>query len=265
MFAELPDVKLYYEDEGEGEPVILIGGIGANHRFWKGMVPLLKGYRVITLDNRGVGQTEYKGETITVDQLADDIVRLMDHLHIFKAHMVGWSMGSEICMSLGVRHQQRIQTLTLVSSFQYRPYRSAYFMRTLAKMASDNGDDPLALHIAITAFCFPETFFSELGEKGLEPPVPKHLEDPTGVYRQIVAMDNFDLGDRIDEITVPTLVVHGAEDIMVEPKKAHAVRDAIRGSRYMEIPGVGHTIDPVLYAEAVKALMSEHRMRPCPI
>lgn len=57
MFAELQDVKMYYEEEGTGEPVILIAGIGANHRFWKGMIPLLKGYRVITLDNRG-GRTD---------------------------------------------------------------------------------------------------------------------------------------------------------------------------------------------------------------
>ena len=80
VFAELPDVRMYYEEEGTGEPVILIAGVGANHRFWKGMVPLLKGYRVITLDNRGVGQTEYKGD-VQIDIMADDIIHLMDYLH----------------------------------------------------------------------------------------------------------------------------------------------------------------------------------------
>ena len=109
MFAELQDVKMYYEEEGSGEPVILIAGIGANHRFWKGMVPLLKGYRVITLDNRGVGQTEYKGD-IQIDTMADDIIHLMDYLHIYKAHIVGWSMGSQIAQSLAIRHGERLQT-----------------------------------------------------------------------------------------------------------------------------------------------------------
>lgn len=260
MFAELEGVRMYYEDVGEGEPIVLIGGIGANHRFWKSMVPLLPGYRVITLDNRGVGSTEYDGEEIRVDQMADDIVHLLDHLGIRKAHMVGWSMGSEICMSLGVRHMDRMQTLTLVSSFQYRPYRSAYFMKTISKMAAEGRSNAESLHVAITAFCFPETYFSDLGENDADVPMPRRFEDPAKVYQQIVAMDHFDLGDRIDEIRVPTLVVHGGDDIMVEPKKAHAVRDAIEGCTYLEIPGVGHTIDPALYAGAVRDLIAANPM-----
>ncbi|MBE6513922.1 MAG: alpha/beta hydrolase [Thermoplasmata archaeon] len=261
MFAELPGVKLYYEEEGEGEPVILIGGIGANHRFWKGMVPLLKGCRVITMDNRGVGMTEYEKEEIRIDEIADDVIHLMDHLHIYKAHIVGWSMGSEAAMSIAVRHPQRVQTLTLVSSFQYRPYRSAYFMQNTTRLAKEGVCTAEAIHIVITSFCFPETFFAGLAEKGMDVPTPKRFEDPTKLLEQMKAMDTFDIGDRIDEIKVPTLVVHGAEDIMVEPKKAHAVRDAIKGSVYLEIPGVGHTIDPSLYADALKKLISDNRMQ----
>jgi pimeloyl-ACP methyl ester carboxylesterase len=259
MFAELQDVKLYYEDEGEGEPVILIAGVGANHRFWKSMVPLLKGYRVITLDNRGVGQTEYKGG-VEVEIIADDVIHLMDHLHIFKAHILGWSMGSLVAQSIALRYAQRVQTLTLVSSYQFRPWRSAYFMYTVSKAAAEGQCSMDVMNILLNSFCFPESAFAELGEKGMIMPVPKHPENPAEVHKQMIAMDNFDSTEKTKDIKAPTLVVHGAMDIMVEPLKGRAVGSSIPGCTYIEIPGVGHTIAPDLYIEEFKKLLQNHKM-----
>ncbi|MBO5547960.1 MAG: alpha/beta hydrolase [Candidatus Methanomethylophilaceae archaeon] len=260
MFAELQDVKMYYEEEGSGEPVILIAGVGANHRFWKGMVPLLKGYRVITLDNRGVGETEYNGE-VEVDIMADDVIHLMDHLHIYKAHIVGWSMGSLIAQSLALRYPQRLQTLTLVSSYQFRPHRSAYFMYQVTSAAARGECTMDVVNIVLNSFCFPESKFDALAKKDMVMPIPKHPEKASEVLKQMVSMNNFDSTDRTKDITTPTLVVHGALDIMVEPLKGRAVGNSIPGCRYMEVPGEGHTIAPELYVDALKSLLSEHKMQ----
>ncbi len=261
VFAELQDVKLYYEEEGTGEPVILIAGIGANHRFWKGMVPLLKGYRVITLDNRGVGQTEYKGG-IEIDTMADDVVHLMDYLHIMKAHIVGWSMGSQISQSLAIRHPRRLQSLTLVSSYQFRPHRSAYFMYNMTKAAAEGKCTMDEVNILLNAFCFPESAFSALAKKGVTMPVPRHPEDPAEVYKQMISMDNFDSTERTKDITAPSLVIHGGMDIMVEPLKGRAIGNSIPGCRYVEIPGEGHTIAPEVYIEYLKEHLKENKMPP---
>ena len=259
MFAELPDVKMYYEEEGTGEPVILIAGVGANHRFWKGMVPLLKGYRVITLDNRGVGDTVYKGD-VQIDIMADDVIHLMDYLHIYKAHIVGWSMGSQIAQSLAIRYGERLQTLTLVSSYQFRPHRSAYFMYTMTKAAVEGKCTMDEVNILLNSFCFPESTFASLEKKGMIMPVPKHPEKAEEVYKQMISMDKFDTTEKTKDIKTPTLVVHGGMDIMVEPKKGRAMGASIPGCKYIELPGEGHTIAPELYIEPLKQLLSEHKM-----
>lgn len=260
MFAELPDVKMYYEEEGEGEPVILIAGVGANHRFWKGMVPLLKGYRVITLDNRGVGQTEYKGD-IQIDIMADDVIHLMDYLHIYKAHIVGWSMGSQISQSLAIRYPQRLQTLTLVSSYQFRPHRSAYFMYLMTKAAVEGKCTMDEVNLLLNSFCFPESTFASYANKGMVMPVPKHPEKPEEVYKQMVSMDKFDSTEKTKDIKVPSLVVHGGMDIMVEPIKGRAIGQSIPNCRYVELPGQGHTIPPELYADVLRQHLSDHKMQ----
>ncbi len=259
MFAELQDVKMYYEEEGSGEPVLLIGGVGANHRFWKGMVPLLKGYRVITFDNRGVGQTEYKGD-VQVDIMADDVIHLMDYLHIYKAHIVGWSMGSLIAQSLALRYSDRLQTLTLVSSYQFRPHRSAYFMYLMTKAAVDGKCTMDQVSILFNSFCFPESTFEKLEKKGVIMPVPKHPEKPEEVLKQILSMDKFDTTEKTQNIKLPTLVVHGGMDIMVEPIKGRAIGQSIPNCRYIELPGEGHTIAPELYADALRKLISDNKM-----
>ena len=259
MFAELPGVKLYYEDEGEGEPVVLIAGIGANHRFWKGMVPFLKGYRVITLDNRGVGETEYKGE-IQIDIMADDVIHLLDYLHICKAHIVGWSMGSQISQSLAIRYPKRLQSLTLVSSYQFRPHRSAYFMYWMSKAAAEGRCTMDEVNMFLNAFCFPESTFEAFAKKGIVMPVPKHPEDPAEVYKQMISMDNFDSTERTKDITAPSLVIHGGMDIMVEPLKGRAIGNSIPNCKYIELPGEGHTINPSLYAEYLKKHLRDNAM-----
>ncbi len=259
MFAELQDVKLYYEEEGTGEPVILIAGIGANHRFWKGMVPLLKGYRVITLDNRGVGETEYKGG-VEIDIMADDVIHLMDYLHIFKAHIVGWSMGSQISQSLAIRYPERLQSLTLVSSYQFRPHRSAYFMYLMTKAAAEGKCTMDEVNILLNSFCFPESAFAAYAKKGTVMPIPRRPEDPKEVYKQMISMDNFDTTEKTKDIKAPSLVIHGAMDIMVEPIKGRAIGNSIPNCRYIEIPGEGHTIAAEVYIDYLREHLKTNRM-----
>lgn len=258
MFAELDGVKLYYEDEGEGEPVILIAGINSNHRFWKTMVPMLEGYRVITLDNPGIGQSEYDGE-MTIDWVADIVVKLMDFLEISKAHIVGWSWGSQISQSLAIRYGERLQTLTLVSSYQFRPARSAYFMQALVEAVIKGESTMDSVNVCFNSFCLPETKFTEVENASMRMPIPKHPENPVMVLKQMKSMDTFDTTEKTKDIKVPTLVVHGSVDIMVEPIKGRAMGSSIPGCKYVEIPGQGHTIPPELYIEDLKKLLSENK------
>jgi pimeloyl-ACP methyl ester carboxylesterase len=111
-------VKIHYIVEGKGEPVILIHGLYSSAKMnWElpGITAdLAKSYQVVALDNRGHGQSDKpEGEDQYGEKMAGDIVRLMDHLHIEKARVVGYSMGGMITMKLLTMHPERVSSAVL--------------------------------------------------------------------------------------------------------------------------------------------------------
>lgn len=92
--AKLNDITMYYEVQGEGTPLIFIGGFSADHLVWaEQALAFMSDFQVITLDNRGAGQTTIPDGAYTVEQMADDVVSLCQHLDIEQAYFVGHSMG----------------------------------------------------------------------------------------------------------------------------------------------------------------------------
>lgn len=179
MFADLNGARLHYEVSGTGEPVILIGGFGTNAAFWEHARTLLDGYRVVTYDNRGVGQTSCADGYSETD-MAEDAIALMDHLRIEKAHVLGWSMGSHLGQIIGAEHPDRVRSLTLVSTYLRLPSRSFYILEGLTSMAV-RGEAPTGcLAMAVNAFCYPESLFRRFADEGRDIPIPEKLEDPGG-------------------------------------------------------------------------------------
>ncbi|MDD2532875.1 MAG: alpha/beta fold hydrolase, partial [Candidatus Methanomethylophilaceae archaeon] len=125
--AEVNGVKLSYSAQGDGEAVVLIGGFGGDINFYRTLIPILaKKYKVIVLDNRGAGATEYNGPFRGQD-MVDDVAALLDHLSVYRAHILGWSMGGHIAQEFAIQNPDRTQSLTLVSAYMRRPARSSYF------------------------------------------------------------------------------------------------------------------------------------------
>lgn len=112
-------VKLFFKDEGKGQPVVLVHGYLANHDnqwFKPGIAQALlaKGYRVVALDSRGHGQSEKPlGEGRYGAEMSEDVARLLKHLRIAKAHVVGYSMGSWVVQKLAADHPDLVHTLTV--------------------------------------------------------------------------------------------------------------------------------------------------------
>lgn len=110
--------EVYYEDQGSGPALVLICGISADLNNWVPVLPMLTDhYRVITLDNRGVGRTGVPDAPFSIETMADDVRALLDALAVPDAIVVGWSMGGVIAQSLALRHPQRVSRLVLIGSF----------------------------------------------------------------------------------------------------------------------------------------------------
>ncbi len=95
------NISIYYEIHGEGEPLILISGMGGDRTFWQSSIgPLSKCYKVIVFDTRGIGKTDAPTAPYSMEMFADDLAGLMEGLQIEKAHILGFSMGGNIAQFL---------------------------------------------------------------------------------------------------------------------------------------------------------------------
>jgi pimeloyl-ACP methyl ester carboxylesterase len=124
-----PGVSLHVEDIGSGRPVVLVAGFGLNSESWQGQVyPLTQaGYRFISLDVRGTGQSSKPLDGYGMDRLAADIVAVLDHLDLRGVTLVGWSFGAQMAMRVARMAPQRLAQVVFVGSNAVRASRSDEF------------------------------------------------------------------------------------------------------------------------------------------
>src|SRR5215207_5606229 len=113
-FAERDGARLYWEEAGSGDPVLLIMGLGMNATGWWRTIPVLAAdFRVLAFDNRGVGRSDRPPGPYTVPDLADDAVAVLDAADVERAHVYGISLGGMIAQEVVLRHTDRVRALVL--------------------------------------------------------------------------------------------------------------------------------------------------------
>lgn len=120
MLANINGIKMYYEDKGQGPAFVFIHGLGESARSWHFQTDFFsKSFRTIAMDLRGHAQTENGDTTITLDLFASDVIGLLDHLGIEKAHFIGHSMGGVILQEIAKRYPERLHSIILSSTAGY--------------------------------------------------------------------------------------------------------------------------------------------------
>ncbi len=137
-FAPVNGIRLYYEEHGAGTPLMLMHGYSGIGRVWDPHLPrLAPHYRLIVPDLRGHGRSSGAPDTIHHRQFAADLIALLDHLGIERAHFVGHSSGGMCLLFVGARHPERVNTLTLVSATYTFEYAREHMREVAAWMRSD--------------------------------------------------------------------------------------------------------------------------------
>jgi len=241
------EIELYYETHGEGQPLVLISGLGYSSWQWHKMVPFLaEHFQVITFDNRGVGQSDKPAGPYTAHMLAADTVSLLDALGIGKAMVVGHSMGGFIAQAIALDFPQKVEKLILCSTNFGGPNHipvTPEAMKVLTDVTSDaltrfkNG---LSVSTAPGwAEKSPEMLVAWIQWRVANPIEPVHYQAQLaiglGLLPEAAAFES-----QLSRLIVPTLILFGEHDKVVPPANAALLAEKIANSQVVIFPDAGH-------------------------
>lgn len=258
--ARINGIWLHYRVEGEGEPLLLLMGFGAPLQGWDGQVAdFSRRYRVIRLDNRGVGRSDKPIGHYSAALLAEDARGLLDHLRIERAHVVGKSMGGMAAMELAARHPDRVRSLVLAATTPAADARLRWTMGSItarvgAAMLRAGGSLDERLHAGREEFIriwLPVLFSAGLG--GPEEALLRRLIDAafvegfslTGLAGQLGACFSHDARSRLRKIHAPTLVLGGTADALFPRTAFESLAKNIEGARMELVDGGPHGLNLV--------------------
>ena len=223
--------RLYHEVLGpqEGEPVVLLEGMGGDIPGWRRNIPhLAEELRVVAYDFRGNGRSDPPEGAVTIGTFVEDTVGLLDHLGIERAHVYGQSMGGMVAQQMALDHPHRMRSLILGATHAGERCR----VPSKARVPKDR--PWLALYSPGFAEAHPGHVTEDL-EAG-----PRTRQPLGSRRRQWEAVGAFDVFDRLPEIRVATLVLHGSKDRLIHPDNARTLAERIPGARLVLLEGAGH-------------------------
>jgi pimeloyl-ACP methyl ester carboxylesterase len=235
--------RLHWESTGEGDPVLLIMGLGLGGGAWWRTVPVLaRRVRVLTFDNRGVGRSQAFSYAYTTDAMADDAVTVLDAAGVERAHVYGISLGGMVAQALALRHPQRVRSLVLGATspggpraVRPEPEVTAFFRRRLRMEPEEAAWESVPINYGPR--CRAEHF------ERIEEDIAQRLAHPfsRNAYRaQLFAAAWHNTLSALPRIAVPTLVVHGRLDRMIPVGNAQLIADRIPGARLRILEEAGH-------------------------
>jgi 3-oxoadipate enol-lactonase len=238
--ADLSGLSLYYEEQGVGRPLLLIAGIPAIASDWGPLAGGLAeaGHRVIAYDNRGSGASTVTPGPYSTAGMANDAVRLLDHLGVERADVFGMSMGGMIAQELALSAPDRIRRLVLGCTHAGVNH-AAPAPRAAGQAFALRTDDWALRMRRLAPFAFAETVDPAL----LDAFIAKKsadVQDPEGYQAQIQAVLAHDTAGRLQAIDAPTLVLTGDEDRIIPGESSQLLAQRIPGAVVRVILGSGH-------------------------
>jgi aminoacrylate hydrolase len=235
------DVDIFYETHGHGTPVLLVAGLGGLGSYWNPNIPAFsRDYRVVLHDHRGTGQSSRSSIRYSVDQMTDDLLAVMDHLRIDKAHLVGHSTGGAIGQTLAVLHPKRLISLVIYASWTKA---DPFFRRVFAARRTLLTEAGPGAYVRSTAvFLYPDWWINEniglLEER--EKVVVANFPATEIVASRIDAIVAFDRTAALGAIKTPTMVVCAKDDILTPPYFSRELARIIPGAELVELDRGGH-------------------------
>jgi pimeloyl-ACP methyl ester carboxylesterase len=250
-------IRTWYEDQGRGEPVVLVGGLSSTIETWGRLADLLAArYRVIRADNRGSGRTKLDRDDgdRSMPAFAGDLCRLLDALDLDRVHLVGASMGGMIAQQFAVTWPERLRSLTIACSHcggAAAVPASEEIVRKLIAASSGSGE---AVQRGLEVVAHPESFALRRDALDYYQWTKETWPHPAEeIQRRMAAIAKYDVSEAIRSIRVPTLVITGAQDILIPVENSRRIAERIPGARLAMIEGGAH----IFFLEQTDAMARE--------
>ncbi len=243
--VEVGGRRLWVERRGEGEPLLCIQGMGGTHLSWgDAFLDALaaRGVAPVVFDHRGVGRSDRVDDPFTIADLAGDVTGLLDRLELERVAVLGVSMGGMVAQVLALRHPGRVRTLVLGCTRAGGPGSVPMSATTRQRLfgAMRSGDHELVRRRTYEAnlsrrFAAAPGHFEAFHRMATAVRVPAAV-----IGLQAQASIPHDTSALLPNLDVPTLIVHGDEDEMLDVANALHLAELIPGARLEVLPGVGH-------------------------
>jgi pimeloyl-ACP methyl ester carboxylesterase len=231
-------VSINYEVSGQGPALVLLHGWTENHNFWKFQIPAFtKDYMVVTIDLRGHGESDKPKKGYSIQTFADDVYRVLIGLKIKRAIIVGHSMGGMTALVFCLTYPDNVQALILVNTTATGLHETGLMpVNETLKMIRTFGFEKVAERF------FAQTFFAPgTSEDFTNWAKSEILKTPQFVVEEsLKAIIKHDVAEKLSAINVPTLIIHGSQDLAIDVKMAQIMNDKVPNSSLKIIEGVGH-------------------------
>jgi 3-oxoadipate enol-lactonase len=238
-YAPINGIEMYYEEHGEGQPVVFAHGVGGNHASWYQQTPFFaRSYRAITVDQRGFGHSD-DTNGLGRGSFVEDLRALLDHLGIAKTALVAQSMGGSTCMGFTVAYPNRVSALvmadtlvgiTMPEEIRERQRLNAEATRDLYQLERVVARDLPSRDPAKAELYLQIASFNKGNANRLTPPAS--ATQPAPITMEMVAAA---------AATVPMLFLVGDQDVLQPPEIVRAASVLVPNARFALIPGAGHS------------------------
>ncbi len=258
-YAEINEAKIYYEIAGSGVPLVLVHGFSLDRRMWDDQFAFLATeYRVIRYDVRGFGNST--DVPVQPYSYPDDLMRLMDHIGIEAAHLVGLSMGGAIVVDFAVEHPERVLSLVPVDA----PLDGVEWLTNFgtrvgiaARLANQIGMDS-----ALDLWLEDELLAPAMNNSDCAAALEEIIRDYTGWHwtsgAKSMSRDTH-TSELLNKIVSPTLVIVGEHDLIDFHAMGDVMAEGIDGAHKVVIPNIGHMSnmeDPVAFNALLHGFLS---------
>jgi len=235
--------EIYYEVHGQGDPLVLIMGLRRNVEWWFRQIPALsEHFQVIAFDNRGAGRSDKPVMEYSMRLFADDTAGLMKALDISKAHILGISMGGYLAQELALNYPAKVKSLVLGCTGCGGDRAVIMSPERMEKFTANKGLTPEEILRKDMDIYFSDDYVDQHPEKIKEfvEISMRHYQPADAFLRQFDACLRHDTGDRLNQLSAPTLIMTGDDDPLVPPQNSHILKDLIPGADLSVFAGGRH-------------------------